>query len=144
VNGATTACTATRIIDEESPGQVTCDGRILPRELLDNGQGKFSSDMDISNSSSNDKYTPAPTTTTLMREQSTHKLLCPPIIESMGVITTGATTMILCKQNKAHRNEKLLQQPVTTQWIMHKGTTILPLDHWEQREKTPTKRETAL
>ena len=65
VNGATTACTATRIIDEESPGQVTCDGRILPRELLDNGQGKLSSDMDISDSSSDDEYPPAPPTTTM-------------------------------------------------------------------------------
>jgi hypothetical protein len=115
-NRATTAGTATQIINEENPRQEAGDGRILPRELLDDGQGKSSSDMDISDSSSNDEYPPTPTTTTTMiREQAAHKLLRPPIIESTGVIATGATMMILRKQNKAHCNEKLLQQPVTTQ-----------------------------
>jgi hypothetical protein len=57
--------------------------------------------MDISDSSSNSKYPPAPTTTTTMiRDQAAHKLLRPPNIESMGVIATGATTTILRKQNK--------------------------------------------
>ncbi len=64
-NGVTTAHTATRIINEESPGRVTGDRRILPCNLLDNGQGKSSSDMDIRDSSSNDEYPPAPTTITL-------------------------------------------------------------------------------
>ncbi len=40
------------------------DRQILLRELLDNGHGKFSSDMDISDSSSNNEYPLAPTTTT--------------------------------------------------------------------------------
>jgi hypothetical protein len=61
----------------------------------------------------------------------------------MGVIATGATTTILRKQNKAHHKEKLLQQPVTTQWIAHNGATILPPDHWEQQEKTSADREMA-
>jgi hypothetical protein len=86
-----------------------CDGRILLCKLLDNGQGKSSSDMDISNNSSNDEYPLAPTiTTTMTMEQVAHDLLRPPIIKSMGVIATGATTKTLCKQNKAHRNKKLL------------------------------------
>ncbi len=89
---------------------------ILPRKLLDDRQGKSSSDMDISNSSSNNEYPPTPTTTTTtMMEQAAYKLLCPPIIDSTGVIATGATTKTLRKQNKAQCNKKLLQQPVTTQ-----------------------------
>jgi hypothetical protein len=54
----------TQIIDEESPGREMGDRQILLRELLDNGHGKFSSDMDISDSSSNNEYPLAPTTTT--------------------------------------------------------------------------------
>ncbi len=74
------------------------------------------------------------TTTT---EQAAYVLLHPPIIKSMGVVATGATTKTLRKQNKAHCDEKLLQQPVTTQWITHDGATILLLEqHWEQRGKT--------
>jgi hypothetical protein len=100
--------------------------------------------MDINNSSSDNDYPLAPTTTTMMtREQVAHELLGPPIIKSTGVIVTGATTTILCKQNKAYRNEKLLQQPVTTQWITHNGTMILPPEHWEQRGKTLANREMA-
>jgi hypothetical protein len=116
----------------------------IATQLLDNGQGKSASDMDISNSSSDEDYPPAPTTTTTMtREQAAHKLLRPPIIQSAGVIATGATTTILCKQNKAHRNKKLLQQPVTTQWITHDSAMILPPKHWEQWGKTLADREMA-
>jgi hypothetical protein len=79
-NGVTTAHTATPIIDEEIPGWKMGDGRILPHELLDAGQGKFSSDMDIGDSSSNDEYHLAPTTTTTtVRDQAAHKLLGSPI-----------------------------------------------------------------
>jgi hypothetical protein len=100
--------------------------------------------MDISDSSSDNEYPPAPTTTmSMIRDQAAHKLLRPPILKAMGVIATGATTTILRKQNKAHHNEKLLQQPVTTQWIAHNGATILPPDHWEQQEKTSADREMA-
>jgi hypothetical protein len=131
-NGATTACTATRIIDDESPGWETGDGWILPRELLDNGQGKTSSDMDISDSSSNDEYPLAhTTTTTTIRGQAPHKILRPPIIESTGVIATGVTTRILHKKNKAHRNEKLLQQPVTTG---NNGKKLWPTGKWHLKD----------
>jgi hypothetical protein len=72
--------------------------------------------MDISDSSSDDKYPLAPTTTTMMTtEQAAHKLLRPPIIKSMGVIATGATWKTLPKQDKSHHNENLLKQLVITQ-----------------------------
>jgi hypothetical protein len=134
-----------RINDVESPRQVMGDGQILPSELLDDGLGKSSSDMDITNSSSNDNSPPAPTTTTtISMEEAAHKLLRPPIIESTGVIATRATATILCKQNKAHCNEKLLQQPVTTQWITQVSAMILLLEHWEQRGQTLANMEMAL
>jgi hypothetical protein len=107
---ATTAPTALRIINDESPGWVTGNGWILPRELLDGGQGKLSSGMDISSSSSDNKYPPAPSTTTMtMTEHAAYELLRPPIIKSTGEIATGATTKTLQKQNKAEHNKKLLQ-----------------------------------
>jgi hypothetical protein len=141
---ATTAPTALCIIDDESPGWVTGNGQILQCELLDDGQGKLSLDMDISDSSSDDEYPLAPpTTTTTTTEHAAYELLCPPIIKSTGVIATGATTKALRTQNKAQRNKKLLQQPATTQWTKHDGATILPPAHWEQQGKTSADKEMA-
>jgi hypothetical protein len=143
-NRATTARTMACIINDEIPGWVTGDRWILPCKLLDEGQGISSSDMDISNSSSNDEYPLAPTTTTkTTTEQAADELLCPPIIKSMGVIATWATMKTLRKQNKAQRNEKLLQQPVTTQWITHDGAMILLPEYWEQQAKTWANKEMA-
>ncbi len=47
-NGVTTARTVTQTVGEESPGREKGDGQILQRELLDSGQGKSLSNMDIS------------------------------------------------------------------------------------------------
>ncbi len=80
-------------IDKETNQGKKCDKQVLPHELLDKGQGKFLSDMEISSSSSNKAPTPAPTQTTkLIGEEAEHVLLCPPIIKAMGQIATGAAT----------------------------------------------------
>ena len=126
------------------------DGRALPRELLDNGQGKCSvfpvtneesgSDMEISAEGSAEAATTTPTEG--MHKQA-HELPLPPIINATGQIATGATTHILQKQNKLHRNELLRAQPVKTQWEQHRGETLLPEEHWEHRQKTSEAREMA-
>jgi hypothetical protein len=122
--------------------------RALPRELLNNGQGKCSvspvtnkdsgSDMDISTESSAEAAR-----TTQTRGMQTNELLLPPIINAMGHIATGATTELLRKQNKQQRKKLLLQQPIKTQWEQHHGETLLPKDHWEHRHKTAEAREMA-
>jgi hypothetical protein len=79
-------------IVEDTPTEKCNIGRwILPRELLDDGQGESSlSDMDISNGSgSNGKETPPPMKHTTMNgaQQGTgkgNKLFLPPIIEKWG------------------------------------------------------------
>ena len=104
-------------------GQTKGDGRVLPHELLDNGQGKSVSDMDISENSgsgmdqsgSNSNKTAPKGSTPSTKEWDGHVLLCPPIIKATGKIATGATTPKLCKQNKLHRTEALLQQPIVSQ-----------------------------
>ncbi len=81
------------IINEETNQGRKGNRRVLPRKLLDEGQGKFLSDMEISNSSSNKAPIPAPTPgAKFIGEDAEHVLLCPPIIEAMGQIATGATT----------------------------------------------------
>jgi hypothetical protein len=73
------------IIDEATNQGREGDGRVLPRELLDKGQGKFLSDMEISNSSSNKTPTPAPTPSAkFIGEEAEHVLLHPPIIKATG------------------------------------------------------------
>jgi hypothetical protein len=89
---------------------IITDGRVLPRELLDDGQGKSTtSDMEISDSSdgsnrsrmvNNKKPHPG--------ECNQQRLLLPPIIVAMGTLATGATTEVLRKQNKHQRNKALL------------------------------------
>ena len=73
-----------------------------------------------------------------------HILLRPPIIEATGKLATGATTPMLRKQNKIHRNKKLSEQPVASQWQLHTGATLIPQEHWDQRTKTSALQEMAL
>jgi hypothetical protein len=110
---------------------------MLPRKLLDEGQGKFLTDMEISNGSRNKAPTPAPTPrTNFIGEDAEHVLLPPPIIEAMGKIAMGETTSKLRKQNKPRRTETLLQQPILLQWERHNGARIVPEDHWKDWDKT--------
>ena len=138
------------------------DGRALPRELLDNGQGKFTMDavaatrdVSESNSGSNmeistDDSTDVAAADNKRSEQNTgdngggnHILLRPPFIEATGKIATGGTTPMLQKQNKIHRNKRLLEQPVASQWQHHTGDTLLLREHWGQRTKTSAPWEMA-
>ena len=101
------------------------DGRVLPRELLDNGQGKSTknsndnrkggSNINISTEDSTDQAVPL-TDRTDTDIGGNNSLLHPPIIEAMCKIATGATTSQLPKQNRLHHQEMLLQQPVSSQW----------------------------
>jgi hypothetical protein len=115
--------------DARQRGTIT-DGRTLPRELLDNGQGKsVSLDMEISNSSKGE----APPLSMVHYSNNCNgtpqHLLLPPVIEATGSIAMGVTTNILRKQNKHHRMEALLWQPVATNGshtratIFYHGTT---------------------
>ena len=118
------------------------NGQTLPQELLDNGQGKsVSLDMEISNSSKGEDPPSLMVHYNNNCNGMPHHLLLPPVIEATGSITTGATTNILRKQNKHHRTEAILWQPVATQWITHQGNNILPRDHWEGRHKTSDEYE---
>jgi hypothetical protein len=81
------------IIDKETNQGRKGDGRVLPRKLLDKGQGTFSSDMEIRDSSSDEAPTTAPIPgTKFIGEDAEQVLLRPPIIEAMGQTATGATT----------------------------------------------------
>jgi hypothetical protein len=72
-----------------------------------------------------------------------HILLRLPVIEATGMIATGATTPQLRKQNKLHRTNTLLHQPHTLQWQVHKGSTLLTEDNWDNRLNTAEVREMA-
>ena len=110
------------------PPTIKGDGRVLPRELLDNGQGKSTtnsdddreggSDMDISTKDSTDRAVPL-TDRTDTDTGGNNSLLHPPIIKATGRIATGATTPQLGKQNRLHRQKMLLQQPISSQWQRH-------------------------
>jgi len=120
------------------------DGRVLPRELLDNGQGKLTmladsdSDMDISVESTTEAAKQP-------KEQGDHALclLDPPIINTTGKIATGATTTKLRKQNKLLRNDILRTQLINCQWTRHEGDTTLDEAHWELRTNTADDRQMA-
>ncbi len=96
---------------------------MLPRELLDDGQGKSASDMDISENSGSgmdqsgsNSNEPSPKGSTPSTDKwDGHILLRPLIIKATGKIATGVTTPKLRKQNKLHRTEALLQQPIVSQ-----------------------------
>jgi hypothetical protein len=129
------------------------DGRVLPWELLDNGQGKSTtnsdddrkggSDMDISNTEDSTDWAVTLTDQTDTDTRDNNSLLHPPIIEATGEIATGATKSQLRKQNKLHRQETLLKQPVSSQWQQHQGSTFLDKDNWDQRTKKLAEREMA-
>jgi hypothetical protein len=93
------------------------DGRILPRELLDNGQGKsVSSDMEISSCSEGEEQSPeVMRTSTGGREEALGRFFLPPVIEATGILAMGATTESLRKQNKHQQTKALLRQPITSQ-----------------------------
>ena len=161
-----TAKTTTKVPSHTNIGKRTKreDGWVLPQELLDDGQGKSTttsdddpnnsidtdtgstasnSDMDISTTDST--IDPGDNTPHQARTGNTdnNNLLCPPIINATGAIATGATTPQLRKQNKLHRQETLLTQPVTSQWQRHQGSTLLDDDHWDKRIKTSADSEMA-
>ena len=119
-------------------------GRVLPRALLDDGQGTFSSDMDISSSDESTAMggVDASILDTNGRE-TMHTLLRPPIIEATGKIATGATTPPRRKQNKAQRSTTLLYQPASSQWTVHNGKTLLPMEHWGDWKNAADDREMA-
>ena len=107
-------------------------GGALPRELLDDGQGKYesgTSDMDISTDGDGSGSLPADRT-------SNTTLLLPPVIKATGLWATGATTDLLQKQNKHQRTVNLEQQRPVSQWTIHQGHTLLREDHWEEVRKT--------
>jgi hypothetical protein len=114
------------------------NGRVLPRVLLDDGQGKSNSDMDISSGDSEKGHRVEGGFETATRE---HILLCPPVIEATGSIATGATTSALRKQNKVPRINTLLSQPTSSQWTVHHGNTILSEEHWDLRPNAAEVRE---
>ncbi len=87
-----------------------------------------SSDMDISTEDSTDWAVPL-TDQTDTDTGGNNSLLHPPIIGATGKIATGATTLQLRKQNRLHRQETLLQQPVSSQWQRHQGSTFLDEDY---------------
>ena len=82
---------------EPGKGEGITDGWVLPRELLDNGQGKLtSSDMDISDSSEGEDQPPEVVHNNITnRKGIPQRLLLPPVIEATGLLATGATTEVL-------------------------------------------------
>jgi len=121
------------------------DGRVLPRELLDNGQGKCDETTATADGDS-DTDTRLESNIHVGQQQPAQKgggLLDPPIINTTGEIATGATTKLLQKQNKLLRNETLRGQPIKGQWTQHEGKESLEPTHWEQRTKTAEDKEMA-
>ncbi len=102
---------ATRVSNNGKNG----DGRVLPRVLLDDGQGKSTSDMDISSSESEEGQhmdgrlesatMGPPGHANAIGEE--HILLRPLVIKATKNIATGATAPQLRKQNKFHRTNTL-------------------------------------
>ena len=90
-------------------------GRVLPRELLNDRQGKCNDDSEKDCESRSDMEISAESTTEAALQATAtdefdlgkgHVLLRPPITHSTGKIATGATTHLLRKQHKIapHRN----------------------------------------
>ena len=114
------------------------DGRVLQRALVDDGQGKSSSDMDISS----DKSAAARHVEGRFKMGvMAHILLRPPIIETTRRIATGATTPALQKQNKAHWINTLLSQSASLKWTVHNDHTLLPEEHWDHRQNAAEDQE---
>ena len=133
-----------RGIGTETPTKDKGDGRVLPRELLDNGQGKC--DLTVDSNSDMDISVEVESTTAAEKgtqKRGAHELLDPPIINATRKIATGATTKQLRKQNKHFRNENLREQPIHGQWTRHVGDTALDDTHWERRTNTADEWEMA-
>ena len=123
------------------------NGRALPRELLDNGQGKCKESALMANDGNSDMDISMEGTTEAIPQATApggHALLHPPIINTTEKIATGATMKLLRKQNKLLRNDTLREQPITCQWVRHKGDTLLGTEHWEQQTNTAECRLMAL
>ena len=96
----------TQIVETNEEQGVTTNGKSLPRELLDDGQGKLGSDLDmeISSSSEGSIYSPVDNKWALLEhERGQQPLLLPPVIAATGAVVTGATADALQKQNKFQR-----------------------------------------
>ncbi len=122
------------------------NGRALPRELLDNGQSKCEESTAMANDDNSDMDISVEGTTAAVPQATApggHALLHPPIINTMGKIATWATTKLLQKQNKLLHNDTLREQPITCQWVRHKGDTLLGTEHWGQRTNMAECREMA-
>jgi hypothetical protein len=120
------------IVDGRNEEGVTKVGGALPRDLLDDGQGKCeagTSDMEISTNSDGSASPPVERT-------SNQKLLLPPVIEATGLRATVVTTDIQRKQNKQQGMVHLEQQRPASQWNIHQGHTLLREDHWVEVRKT--------
>jgi hypothetical protein len=73
------------MIDKGNHQGTNGNGRVLSCELLDEGQGKFALDMEISDSSGNKKHPLEPTTRAdFVGEHAEHVLLHPPHHQSYG------------------------------------------------------------
>ncbi len=100
-----------RIVDRtEEQGVTTTNGKLLPCELLDDGQGKLGSDsdMEISSSSEGSIHSPVDNIRASLGHERGHQpLLLPPVIAAMEALATGATTDALRKQNKYQRTAEL-------------------------------------
>jgi hypothetical protein len=120
------------IVDGRNEEGVTKVGGALPRDLLDDGQGKCeagTSDMEISTNSDGSASPPVERT-------SNQKLLLPPVIEATGLRATVVTTDIQRKQNKQQGMVHLEQQRPASQWNIHQGHTLLREDHWVEVRNT--------
>ena len=134
----------TKKIESEKPIGIM-DGRALPQPRLDEGQGKSTMlDMEISESSGDESGPPA-----MMHNDGNnnnrwpHRLLLPPVIESTGLIVTGATTEALRKQNKQQRNKALLRQPMESQWTIHQVFNSVPNNVWSHQQHKDIKSQMA-
>jgi hypothetical protein len=73
------------IIDKGNHQGTKGDGRMLPRELLDEAQGSFLLNVEISDSSGDKKHPPGSTIRAdFFREHAKHVLLRPPHHQSYG------------------------------------------------------------
>ena len=122
------------------------DGRALPRELIDEGQGKCERSTATATHGDSDMDNSVESTTAAVPQEEEgggYTLLDPPIINTTGKIATRATTKQLRKQNKLLHNATLREQPINGQWVRHEGKTFFGKEHWEQRTNTAEYREMA-
>jgi hypothetical protein len=85
------------------PSKAKNDGRVLPRELLDNGQGRCDNKKTTATDENSDMEISVEGTPKTVPQTQTirgHSLLQPPIINTTGNIATGATTKTLQTRTK--------------------------------------------